>query len=81
MPTALPVRKAFPNAPKGEQEVRKKIPTYRGRRIRTDENELDEVLPSALYEGTAESPNRVLMPRKIGKRRPEEERGWKPIVI
>jgi hypothetical protein len=61
--------------------VRKRISTYRGKRIRTDENELEEGLPSALYEGTGESPNRVLLPRKIGKRRPEEERGWKPTVI
>jgi len=60
--------------------VRRKIATYRGKRVRNEENEWDET-PSALWEGSGESPNRILMPRKIGKHHPEEERGYKPIVI
>jgi len=33
--------------------------------------------PRSAYE----SPNRVVLPRKIGRRRPEDERGYKPTVI
>ena len=46
----------------------------------TPEFDRGEVLESLRY-AAAESPNRVVMPRKIGKRRPEEERGYKPTVL
>lgn len=42
---------------------------------------LDERVAELAVYHAGESPNRILLPRKIGKKRPEEERGWKPIVI
>ncbi len=38
-------------------------------------------MPLSVWEGAGESPNRILLPRKIGRRRPEDERGYKPTVI
>jgi hypothetical protein len=61
--------------------VKRKIATYRGKRVRNEEPDFDTTGPEELLENSGESPNRVYMPRKIGKRRPEEERGYKPTVI
>jgi hypothetical protein len=62
--------------------VARKLKTYRTKRIRTEEEtELDTTIPEGLLDHSGESPNRVYMPRKIGRRRPEEERGYKPTVI
>jgi hypothetical protein len=60
--------------------VKKKITVYRDKKIRTDEKEWEDA-PPVLWEGSGDSPNRVVLPRKIGKHRPEEERGFKPTVL
>jgi hypothetical protein len=66
----------------GDERVKKRIATYRGKRVHHQEAGWeDDMVPPAMSEGAGESPNRILLPRKIGKRRPEEERGYKPIVI
>lgn len=62
--------------------MKRKLTSIRGRRIRQDNDENhEEVMPLSVWEGAGESPNRILLPRKIGRRRPEDERGYKPTVI
>ena len=60
--------------------MKRKIQVYRDKRARNEEKDMDDA-PPVLWEGSGESPNRVYLPRKIGKHRPEEERGYKPTVL
>jgi hypothetical protein len=60
--------------------VKKRIKVFREKHVQEDK-ETEDSVPPAFFEGSSESPNRVFLPRKIGKHRPEEERGYKPTVI